>query len=1017
MLRLAVCSLLLLIPSRGTFQQTLQPSDEAATLEDGPSPGSAVRLGALQSGLALRTASLDEELQHTKLPESGGSASRALALVDVSSHVSTEASTRLWAMAAGTASSGDAAGMGLGPDMFINPVVAGVLGPAIMEFIQKMGNYAGSIVPARINLFMVAQFGGPTPLSIYYMIIDILDMIIGMLQMAFGMAAQIKMLAYNTARNAILQANLAKAQANAMLIAAKNQANAQLLQARMQAIAVATVARNQMLAAKAALKAAALAARSQTLAAMKAAKAALAAAAAQAQAAQAMAKAMGDNLPSVPKPPMPKLPSGPPSLPSGPPDLPSPADAAKKAAMSDVLNRTAAATAAAGAAAAVEAGQKAARASQKLQALAEATKRASAAAAAVVAASQSPGVPVTTRNHMATVAARAAAVQERAQKQADMVTQAAEALAQAADDNARVAIRAAATTGVVPTPAKPPPPPPKEDGMAAVARAAAYAEQSVAQAPHAWTPEVEATGAPNWYKAMRGATDPRFSVTDKEVEEEQDDVDAVSLLEELSQLHEAHHAAHRGEAHPVSRSRRPVLVDVALALRSATRQVMHAAAGLEEELRLVAEEGLTSTMEQATLHSLRAAAVLSQVLPAEPGVELIDLASAVRDYQGPMEDPRPHQPLHSSETQASLDLLTKGPSFAELSAEVRASIRSAHSFRTRLEAWERAVDDPSLLLQEGAISQAAVRAAVRSANEATLQVAAEIRAQELHTAVERARLLSKGMSLQGKVPPTMDDVIEHKAGPDWEVMGTAEQELTKTHEPKTAELASALITSMLTQDVLSDALSVVAPLVQEQAIDDAASQTVRGASLALTAGIGYATSTALVSSGTAAVFRDTADLATRALATQIAGAVTASVTDTLREVRGGTPGNVEHGASSMPQTGGVQSGNQPPGARGMSRFSALPSKECQLCTQAPGAGGFAGLEGYLALDETDANKRKPFEEAALKVLQQCDRCSASLVARFANSTAEHLAYAWVREEMVPPPLREKWLTKNGEEKK
>ncbi|KAA0171408.1 hypothetical protein FNF27_06318 [Cafeteria roenbergensis] len=562
----------------------------------------------------------------------------ALAFVDVSSFASVQDRSGMWARAAAAASGAAGAGMGLGPDMFIKPIVNGMLGPSIMDFVQKMGNYAGSLVPARINEFLVSEFAGPTPLSIYFMIIDLLDMIIGALQMAFAMAAQLKMMAYNAARNAIMQANLAKAQADAVLLASKRAAEANMLQSRLQAIAVMNVVKAQMLAAKAALKAAAMAARAKVIAGMRAAKASMAAAAAQARAAAAMAKAMkgaiGNALDDLPRPPMPQLPA-----PLFPEDQAAPLPPDDGEAKDNV---TAAGAAAAGSVQAAEAAVRAAKSSTRLKALADASAKAAKAASAVVAAAQSPAVPATTRAHLASVAARAAQVQSRAEEQAATVVRAAEALDQVADDSARAAIRAAQQTGEAPPPPERHLPRPREDALGDVGRAAAAAAESVQPAPQqppAAADAADGAGGPTgWYDSVRrDDTEATQARSAEELAEEEEGasppwsgsgaeaVDASSLLEELSALHDAHAARHRGDAVAGSagpmglRSGRPLLVDVALALRGAARAVSEASEGLELDLRERAAEGLSEAAARSALASIRAAAALPAAIARANG--------------------------------------------------------------------------------------------------------------------------------------------------------------------------------------------------------------------------------------------------------------------------------------------------------------------------------------------------------------------------------------------------------------
>lgn len=991
----------------------------------------------------------------------------ALAFVDVSSFASVRDRSGMWARAAATASGAAGAGMGLGPDMFIKPIVNGMLGPSIMDFVQKMGNYAGSLVPARINEFLVSEFAGPTPLSIYFMIIDLLDMIIGALQMAFAMAAQLKMMAYNAARNAIMQANLAKAQADAVLLASKRAAEANMLQARLQAIAVMNVVKAQMLAAKAALKAAAMAARAQVIAGMRAAKAAMAAAAAQARAAAAMAKAMkgaiGNALDDLPRPPMPQLPAPLfPEAPAVPP--PTPGDDAKD-------NATAAGAAAAGSVQAAEAAVRAAKSSTRLKALADASAKAAQAASAVVAAAQSPAVPATTRSHLASVAARAAQVQSRAEEQAATVVRAAQALDRVADDSARAAIHAAQRTGEAPPPPERHLPPAREDTLGDVARAAAAAAENVRPAPQ--QPPATAGGGPSgWYDSVRQddsrATQARSA---EELAEEEEgasppwahagaDVDASSLLEELSSLHDAHAARHRGEALAGSagpmglRSGRPLLVDVALALRGAARAVSLASEGLELDLRERAAEGLSDAAATSALASIRAAAALPGAIARANGRQaastdadgptsrdsaieagrtsvtgerqLLSLES-LRETAGAFdvflqEAAVPREAgqgaagsgFRAFETESGtsargsrfggrhrpvrpdpLDAVTPGPSFVEVWSAVDATTRSADRFRARSQALER----HRAGAHEGAVhvSGAAVRAAAVSAGRAFAEL----------DALERAGAEAFGAS-GGDPQVTMKMILDHAAGDDYAEMGEAEKALTQELKPDASKVVIAVASLALTEDLVSDALAFTWPAIEGEAIPTAMEQAAMGTSLAATAGIGYAVSTGLVGAATTAVLRDTESFAVRSLSSQLAGAVSAAVGDIVREAKGAPPDSTARARSGMPQLGGDPSASQPMGARGISRFTEDDLPACRLCARRPHGGGFVDLSGFLAKDAQQGEAAKELGEEAARRLRECDMCSAAVAKQLANGTSEQLAYRWVRTALIPEEYQAAW---------
>jgi len=921
-----------------------------------------------------------------------GAATDAVALVDLGSFAASESRSALWSRAAAGASGAAGAGMGLGPDMFIKPIVMGMLGPSIMDFVQKMGNYAGSLVPARMNEFLVSQFAGPTPLSIFFMIIDLLDMVIGALQMAFGMAAQLKMLAFNTARNAILQANLAKAQADAALLSAKRAAEANMLQSRLQAIAVLNMVRAQMLAAKAAAKAAAMAARANVIAGMKAARSAMAAAAAQARAAAATARAMkgalGGVLDGLPRPVMPSLPG--PAV----PELPMPPPSAEAKASAAATGRAAAA---AGAVQAAESGERAARSSKRLRALADASSKAAAAASAVVAAAQSPAVPATTRSHLASVAARAAQVQSRAERQAATVSAAAEELSRVADDSARAAIAAAERSGQPPPPTAKHAPPERQDDIGDVGRAAAAAAESVAPAAVLAPPPGPGAIAASWYDSVRaGDSAAARARAEEELPLESGAVDAVSLLQEMESIHDAHRArrgGRRGAGGPLGLSSgRPVMVDVALALRSAARSVADASRGLEDDLAERAAEGLSEASADAALASVRAAAAFPAALGAHEGLwaahdalgAFLETAEALRSEPRDKRSARGARVRRPAGAPDPLDAVdVAGPSFLEVDASVRLATRSSASFRHRFAALARAEARTEADGSTGHASGAALAAAAASAAEALVGVES---------------LAASHSALAPGSQTTMKQILDHAAGPDYDEMGEAEKCLTRELKTDASKVTIGVMSQGLVQDVVSDALAFTWPAVERSAVPAAMEQAAKGTSLAVTAGVGYAVTSGLVHAGTAAVARDTRDFAVRALSTQIAGAVSAATGDMLRLAQGGNPEETPRGL-----------GGSPAGARGISRFAGDDLSECAACARRPGGGGFAAVAGFMASDAQKGDDGKALLEAAEAELRSCDQCSVAVSGLLANGSAEQLAYRWVRTALVPEQLQEAWL--------
>jgi hypothetical protein len=251
-----------------------------------------------------------------------------------------------------------------------------------------------------------------------------------------------------------------------------------------------------------------------------------------------------------------------------------------------------------------------------------------------------------------------------------------------------------------------------------------------------------------------------------------------------------------------------------------------------------------------------------------------------------------------------------------------------------------------------------------------------------------AAVSGAGASSRGEPQVTMTQILEHKAGEDWDQMGQLEQLITKMLKPDASVLVGSVMTAAITQDLVEASMHTTWQDIRTRSVPHAMAQIAMGTSLAVTAGAGYAASTALVDTATPAVLWDTQELAARSLSTQIAGALTSAVSSVL--------GPGAHGPAAAATT--------PPA--GIDIIDNEPA--CQLCAREPGRSGFALIAGYLAkhADDADAKKMKPLAEAQLKT---CDACSLALAKAFTNSSAEALAYGWVRSAMVPADLRADWL--------